>query len=71
MEWINVNDYLPEEGKKVLGTMYKGAESPFYENYDLGKYTFRKGCFWIENDSEPFPIKFWMPLPEPPKKYIK
>jgi len=68
MEWISVNDRLPEEG---------GRYWCFLEHQnDLGKSNFQWNCSFNEtesvfsdstlNDGEI--VTHWMPLPEPPKK---
>lgn len=66
MEWINVKDRLPKLYEKIL---------IHYDGVELGRYSMEYGkpefeylnltgeVFWTPcND-----VKFWMPLPKPPK----
>ena len=58
-EWISVKDRLPEHGKNVLTLDSMG-------NYFIGSFTPDTG--WNEQECEWNPVKWWMPLPEPPKE---
>lgn len=66
MEWINVNDELPQHGVPVLCIM---QINPSGKN----KYRTITGvCYngeWRHSDGSQtwFEISHWMPLPEPPK----
>ena len=64
MEWIDVNDRLPEKAEED-GMMPVMVWLPTFEEYEFGYYNhvIKK---WI--DSENFPIipSHWMPLPDPP-----
>ena len=66
MEWISVEDRLPEEHQDVL-IFWKGKiDVAFLINYNLG--------FWRsprdEDEESPFPVSasHWMELPKPPKE---
>lgn len=68
MEWISVNDRFPDEGKYVL--VYDGNRNlddvPFYE---IAAYRiFNNGAHFISSCYSLQNIKFWMPLPSPPKE---
>lgn len=63
MEWIDVNDSLPEEGRnkfsdKVLTTNQFGSMA-------VRRYDYEYNVF--NNPSHTGEITHWMPLPEPPK----
>lgn len=59
--WISVNDRLPELEGNYLVT--DGYSAPFISR--MMKMADVKG--WV-NDARNPPIKYWMPLPEPPKE---
>lgn len=62
-DWIDVNDRKPSCESYVLA--YNADE---YLAYDVVKYC---GGQWTNNAfHEMKDIKYWMPLPEPPVKYI-
>lgn len=79
MEWINVNDRLPEFDEKVLlfddweatdsKTKYKDVRVGY-----LAEYTRRKTSDGVYTSIEwggtefAFNITHWMPQPEPPKQ---
>ncbi len=64
MEWISVEDRLPEEGHEVLGA-YLLEDSEHCQSVLL----FARGEFMTEYDGEFYGIvTHWMPLPEPPKE---
>ena len=55
-EWISVKDRLPEKLQTVI----------------VNRCGFRFECVmedgtWINDDIFNTPVKYWMPLPEPPK----
>lgn len=77
MEWIDVKKKLPPIGKDkffpycsdvILITDGKNVLTGFYESHPFG------GTSWMDtqcndlSDKEIKKIKFWMPLPNPPKK---
>ena len=62
MEWISVEDKLPEEYQQVLAYYYGDVYVLAY--YDGGFKDFDEQGY----PDEPFEdISHWMPLPEPPK----
>ena len=68
MNWIKVEDKLPEEGQYVL--VYDGNRNlddvPFYE---IAAYrSFQNGSVFISGPYSLNNIKFWMTLPKPPEK---
>ncbi len=68
MKWISVKDRFPAEGKYVL--VWDGNLNldnvPFYE---IASYrSFNNGSVFVSGPYSLQNIKFWMPLPEPPKE---
>lgn len=61
MEWISVNDMLPNDGQTVVTTKNGIYEIHEYENRRNG-WIDSKGWFWSMAT-----VTHWMPLPEPPK----
>ena len=59
MEWISVEDKLPEDGQKVLFSRFN--EKGVY----CGDYLFNRG--FASQGRDYYYITHWMPLPEPPK----
>ena len=62
MEWISVKDRLPEEGRAIL------VYCPQYKNQYCAFLT--DGTWMIFCDVSIIckeDVKYWMPLPEPPK----
>jgi len=71
MEWIDINDSLPEKGIKVLGFSNDAGETWMsiiihdpYAAYDGTEVIFQNDEPRVSNIS----VTHWMPLPEPPKK---
>ena len=69
MDWIDVNDRLPNDDDYVLvfDTEYNSVSEVIYNS----KYFNQKG-FWLnenggEYEHEYKNVTHWMPLPEPPK----
>lgn len=60
MEWINIEHGLPEDHETVL--FFDGN----CEVICLGWYS-RKNNTWNEERRFGENVKYWMPLPEPPK----
>lgn len=74
MEWIDVNDRLPENGKEVLcllsgyfpcgvdplsqGRKHRVFQCSFYRNIGWNMPFSPNGCF----------VVYWMPLPEIPEE---
>ena len=67
MEWISVNDKLPDESAAPLWIYVNGRAS-------VGRYEGRWGWYdlveEITIDANRFPVTHWMPLsePEPPQE---
>lgn len=62
MEWISVNDRLPDDGQEVV--TYKNGI------YEIQKYEKRRNgwisrSYWFWTMAT---VTHWMPLPEPPKE---
>jgi hypothetical protein len=64
MNWISVEDRLPEKADRYLVALeFDGAIVVDFDDYE----EFREGWDWLRYyDIEP-PITHWMPLPEPPE----
>ena len=62
MEWISVKERLPENGKEVM-TFSRENGHTFYD------LAFRESNTWTVSFTPRTlsHVKFWMPLPEPPK----
>lgn len=68
MQWISVNDQLPEEGKNVLvfSGMIDVNNIPIYE---IATYRiFNNGSCFVTGPYSLSDITHWMPLPQPPKE---
>lgn len=69
-KWIPVTERLPEDGKFVLvcnddgHMMIAKHETETYEWY----YKYTNYDFDIWDNEEQGPVRYWMPLPEPPKE---
>lgn len=62
-EWISVKDRLPEDSHRVLTCDHRGNINIMFH------YDYYKKPFGIDkNHKVYFPVKYWMPLPEPPKE---
>lgn len=62
MDWINVEDRLPEEDG------YYWVAEVHVEGFDRGRRTFFNedwSQFFVEDDE--WRVTHWMPLPEPPR----
>lgn len=59
MEWISVEDRLPEYGKRVI--VYRAESEIVVEGQDIVAF----GS--VGNGGFPAGVTHWMPLPEPPK----
>lgn len=67
MEWISVEDRLPEVGSAVIAAVPVEEERDRFEQWWFGCCIYREYGFpWVKFDN-PNPITHWMPLPEPPK----
>jgi hypothetical protein len=65
-QWIDINEQKPEYGQfaNVCGGEVGGVSSGFYDP-DYGECTFE--C--VDDDEMSFlEVKYWMPLPQPPKE---
>ena len=70
MEWIDVNDRLPENNSDVL--VYDSDYNTVYSANYNSKY-FNQTGFWLNEAGGEYQYEFeyvthWMPLPEPPKQ---
>lgn len=62
MEWISVNDRLPEDGQKVITTKNGIVDIQWYEKRRNG-WISQGNWFWSMAT-----VSHWMPLPDPPKE---
>ena len=72
MEWIKVEDKLPETGKTVLATVKYGPSKDGISSYHMvtARYYSEKdgSAFWMESEADEYevgPVIAWMELPEP------
>lgn len=69
MNWINVQESLPEEGRKVLTIDARGPielveyRIDYIILFDEGEHIW--ACRYDREQNE---VTHWMPLPEPPKQ---
>ena len=68
MEWISVNDRLPENGQRVIAANY---DPILTKKHDIQTAMYRGGEWldtWNHEDIEYLPgsVTHWMPLPPPP-----
>lgn len=81
LRWISVEEKIPEEGIRVWGStgfhdvgqdVYIGQKPALLiESFKNGFHDFGEVCWRYTQTSEEIkgrPIKYWMPLPEPPEK---
>lgn len=72
MEWISVEDELPKNtrsyGMDILVFRYLGGNQ---RKRVIEIQTFNKKRFWELSFDITNEVKFWMPLPEPPKHNSK
>ncbi len=70
MEWIKIEDQIPEWNKKIIGYFpgWKGKPIIFceLERQDKDGYYFKDESDYLKKD-----LTHWMPLPEPPKRKLK
>ena len=65
MEWINVKEKLPESGQVVLTFDSRMPDVVFLNTF---VNTSERGNHWIDREGYiVYSIRWWMPLPEPPK----
>ena len=72
MEWIKIEDKLPEIGKTVLATVKYGPSTNGVSSYHMVtarcfQYNDDKP-FWMESEADEYevgPVIAWMELPEP------
>ena len=71
MEWISVNDRLPDESCECLGVVDGEVTEVSYSPKQMGYI-----CVWSMCDADGFKplsddaVTHWMPLPEPPQDEI-
>lgn len=73
MEWINIEDKLPEYQERVLISAYKGYENGSEDHcVDIAdrRFTNKDGHHWMNSPDtlKGWIVTHWMPLPEPPIK---
>ena len=67
MQWVSVEDRLPEPFVSVL--VYMPEERPLPTVHE--GFLAREGMWYANHfDREPMEITHWMPLPEPPKEEV-
>jgi hypothetical protein len=65
MEWINVNDRLPDNMERVIiRTRFRDTEK---RNTTVGHYIKLTG-YWMFISNLYYKVTHWMPLPLPPKE---
>lgn len=64
MEWISVEERLPDDGRDVLGSWGDLVDCCHYrpKGENSGWYSIKRGRYVL------IPPKYWMPFPEPPKE---
>ena len=72
MEWISVEERLPEVDTGVLVAVRHMQTGQFYVRYDWRIKTTER-CWWWKKTSESnvadlLAVTHWMPMPEPPKE---
>lgn len=77
MEWISVEDQLPELNQSVL--VYdceNGCRNAVYESPKEGTIAFNRGdkprfsiVNWVSCSAEYWNVTHWMPLPAPPQEH--
>jgi hypothetical protein len=65
MEWISVENRLPEDGQSVIATGFDWGDKASKRHFVVCEY-FQN--MWVGDQDEEFEyLTHWMPLPEPPK----
>ncbi len=65
MEWISVDDRMPQEGEKVLIYIpFRGVHLNYVSYVEGGKW-FVPAMYGRNNITD---VTHWLPLPEPPKE---
>lgn len=63
MEWISIDDQIPNDGQWVLAFRPKAHEKPYLDkNIKICKYFGSNVFEYCIHE-----VTHWMPLPEPPK----
>jgi len=69
MEWIDVNDRLPDTNCEVLAAKNNGRvfQMSYHAPFDSGKRAFQWWGFgkWVDQHSQ---VTHWMPIPDHPNK---
>lgn len=64
-EWINGKNQLPEKDPwKVYAVL---TNEPEYHKYQMAWFEYSSKKFKLEKGNICLKVKYWMPLPEPPK----
>jgi hypothetical protein len=70
MEWIRVDDMLPEVGRTVIAFWppYLKGSDVTGRNYSIAQYSGSEHWHNPEDDEDDYSVpSHWMPLPNPPK----
>ena len=72
-KWIPVTERLPSEGTKVLVYEFGRVEQAYTTTYTASRslcwVVINGGSYHRISDAD-CPIKWWMPLPQPPKENV-
>ena len=69
MEWISVEDRLPDNHQRVTGIGFDYGDVKNKRHYVVCEYF---DSIWLGDEDEEFEyITHWMPLPEPPTEECK
>lgn len=76
IDWISVNDRLPDaevpvlvsDGKIVATAKYRVEKQSYWEQVDdtTQKLRAEDSKYWSFSDADWFAVTHWMPLPDPP-----
>lgn len=67
MEWISVEDQLPDDGQTVVAIGFDWGNKANKRHFVICEYF---DGIWVGDQDEEFEyLTHWMPLPEPPKEH--